>query len=419
VKVQKAYRYELKPNNLQKTMLAKHAGVARFAYNWALARRIEEYKTTGRSSNAMEQHRQLNALKKTEFPWMYEVSKCAPQEALRNLDRAYENFFRRVKNGENPGFPKFKKKGLHDSFRLTGSIKAAPGQIPLPRLGDIRTKEEITVKERILSATIRRTVNRWFVSSAVEKEIPNPKPTQGPMVRLRSPSVLSEVEGPITGIDLGLTKFLQLSDSTAYDSIYPLKKLLSKLQFASKSHSRKQKGSKNRKKSAIKLARLHYRIQCKRADTLHKLTTLLAKTKSVICVESLNIKGMVRNRPLARSIADAAWGEFIRQLEYKCRWYGSVLIFAPKNFPSTKMCSRSRHIKESISLLERVYHCDICGLVIDRDLNSALNLENYARQVLGLTTASSAGSNACGEAVQQYPSMKQEENAVCPDGING
>ena len=217
MKIQSAYRYELDPNNVQRTLLAKHAGSARFTYNWGLSRRIEEYKTTGRSSNAIEQHRQLNGLKKTEFPWMYEVSKCAPQEALRNLDKAYANFFRRVKNGEKPGFPKFKKKGIHDSFRLTGSMDVRLRNIQLPRLGDIRTKEETAVKGRILSATVRRTVNRWFVSLAVEKEMPDPEP----------------VHGPIAGIDLGLTKFLQLSDRTIYDSIRPLKKLLSKLQRVS------------------------------------------------------------------------------------------------------------------------------------------------------------------------------------------
>ena len=396
MKIQSAYRYELDPNNVQRTLLAKHAGSARFTYNWGLSRRIEEYKTTGRSSNAIEQHRQLNGLKKTEFPWMYEVSKCAPQEALRNLDKAYANFFRRVKNGEKPGFPKFKKKGIHDSFRLTGSMDVHLRNIQLPRLGDIRTKEETAVKGRILSATVRRTVNRWFVSLAVEKEMPDPEP----------------VHGPIAGIDLGLTKFLQLSDGTIYDSIRPLKKLLSKLQRASKSHSRKQKGSENRKKSAMNLARLHYRIQCMRNDTVHKLTTLLAKTKSAICVESLNIKGMVRNHNLARSIADTSWGEFVKRLEYKCRWYGSALIFAPQNFPSTKMCSRCGQTRESMSLSERVYRCEVCGLIIDRDLNAAINLENYARQVSGITTRSSRGSNACREAAQQGSSMKQEGNGI-------
>ncbi|MBA7551214.1 hypothetical protein ES705_43750 [subsurface metagenome] len=119
---QQAYRYELKPNNKQRTLLAKHAGAARFAYNWGLARRIKEYKETHRSSNAIEQHRQLNTLKKTDFSWMYKVSKCAPQESLRDLDRAFKNFFRSLKSGKRTGFPRFKKKGIHDSFRLTGSI---------------------------------------------------------------------------------------------------------------------------------------------------------------------------------------------------------------------------------------------------------------------------------------------------------
>ena len=154
-----------------------------------------------------------------------------------------------------------------------------------------------------------------------------------------------------------------------------------------------------------------------RNDAVHKLTTLLAKTKSAICVERLNIKGMVRNHNLARSIADTSWGEFVRQLEYKCRWYGSTLIFAPSNFPSTKLCSHCGHVKETISLSERIYRCDTCGTVIDRDLNAAINLENYAMKtlaILGEATASSAESNVCGEAVQQCPSMKQEESIIYP-----
>ncbi|MEW6040167.1 MAG: RNA-guided endonuclease TnpB family protein [Elusimicrobiota bacterium] len=403
MKVNKAYRYELDPNNIQKTLLAKHSGVARFAYNWGLARRIQEYKTTGKSSNAIEQHRQINALKKTDFPWMYEVSKCAPQEALRDLECAYKNFFRRVKNGERLGFPKFKKKGIDDSFRLTGSISVLPRHIQLPRLGAIRTKESThKFTGKILSAVVKREADKWFVSLAVEVESPDPKP----------------IQGEICGCDLGLNKFVQISNGEVIDFELPLAKLLSKLKEYSRSHSKKQKGSNNRRKSAVRLARIHYRIKCLRKDTIHKITTLLAKTKSVICVEDLNVKGMIKNSRLARSISDASWGELVKQLEYKCMWYGSTLVFAPAKFPSTKMCNRCKNVKESMLLSERTYRCDKCGLVIDRDLNSAINLENHAREVIGhlnQTTASSAGRYACGDGtstgeIQQALSLKQEES---------
>lgn len=396
--IQQAYRYELKPNNKQRTLLAKHAGTARFAYNWGLSRRIEEYKTEGKSSNAIKQHRQLNALKKTEFPWMYEVSKCAPQEALRDLERAYENFFRRLKAGENPGFPKFKKKGINDHFRLTGSIHVFLKAIQLPRLGKIKTKEETKVKGKLLSATVRRIADRWFVSLSVEREVVEPK----------------ELRGEVVGIDRGLLKFACVSDGSIFYAPKPLKKLLKKLQRLSRSHSRKVKGSRNRRKSTIKLARMHFRICNIRQDFLHKLTTQLAKTKQGICVENLNTKGMMQNRYLTRSISDVAWGEFVRQLEYKCAWYGSHLVKVPIKFPSTRMCNRCGHINPSLLLSQRIFQCEECLMECDRDINAAKNLERYA-----LTTVSSTGIDACGEAAQQGSSVKQEENAVYPVGING
>jgi putative transposase len=169
--INQAFRYELKPNNKQVTLFIKYCGVARFVWNWGLARRKAEYESTGKSSNAIEQHRQLNALKKTEFPWMYDVSKCAPQSALQNLDRAFINFWRECKKGRKVGYPKFKKKGMHDSFRLMGQIHIFGNGIQLPRLGQIRTKEStIKFKGRILSATVSREADRWFVSLTVERE---------------------------------------------------------------------------------------------------------------------------------------------------------------------------------------------------------------------------------------------------------
>ena len=182
MKINCAYKYELKPNIAQLIHLAKHAGVARFAFNWGLAKRIELYEKDKKSTNAIEQHRLLNTLKETEFPWMYEVSKCAPQEALRDLDRAFENFFRGLKQGQKIGFPQYKKKGDRDSFRLTGTIKIEGNKVQLPRLGIVKLKETSKLQGKILSATISREADRWFVSLAVEKEIETPQPIQGEAV---------------------------------------------------------------------------------------------------------------------------------------------------------------------------------------------------------------------------------------------
>lgn len=200
VLIYRAYLYELDPNREQRILLAKHAGAARFAYNWGLARRISLWEQEKRRTDAVEQHREINALKETSFPWMYEVSKCAPQEALRDLNRAFRNFFRGLKNGRNVGFPKFKKKGLHDSFRLTGSIHVLERHVQLPRLGILRLKERTAVEGRILSSTVSREADRWFVAIAVEQEMPEPVPVQGESV----------------GVDVGLNSFAVLSDGTKH-----------------------------------------------------------------------------------------------------------------------------------------------------------------------------------------------------------
>ncbi|TEB04776.1 putative transposase [Pelotomaculum schinkii] len=363
--INRAYRYELKPNISQRILLAKHAGCARFAYNWGLARRIELYQAEKKSTNAMAQHRALNKLKQTDFPWMYEVSKCAPQEALRDLDRAFKNFFTGLKAGEKIGSPKFKKKGVHDSFRLTGAIKVEEKAVQLPRLGIIRLKEESAIGGRILSATVSREADRWFVSFSCEVAIPDPEP----------------VFGDAVGIDVGLHHFAAMSDGTKIEASKPLGKYLKRLKRLSKKHSRMQKGSNNRKKSALGLARLHRRIRNSRRDFIHKLTTELAKTKSEIVIEDLNVRGMLQNDRLSRHIADVGWGEFRRQLAYKTVWYGSTLILAPRFYPSSKTCSSCGYVMDSMPLSIREWDCPCCGVHHDRDINAAVNLKKYARIV--------------------------------------
>ena len=352
--VNKAYRYELKPNKNQLVLLKKHAGCARFAWNWGLAERIRLWEQEGKATNAIEQHRELNRLKRTDYLWMYEVSKCAPQEALRNLDRAFRNFFEGRAN-----FPRFKKKGIHDSFRLTGTIKVFPKHVQLPRLGKVRVKEETAkFKGKILSATVSREADRWYVSLAVEVEIPNPLPVQGDLV----------------GIDRGLIHFAVLSTGEKVEAPKSLEKSLKKLCRLSRQLSRKQKGSKNRKKAALRLARLHCKIKNQRRDFLHKLSTWLAKTKSAIVVEDLAVKNMIRNKHLSRHIADAGWSEFRRMLEYKTKWYGSRLVVAPRFYPSSRRCSECGYVLLELKLSTRHWVCPECGAIHDRDVNAAINL---------------------------------------------
>jgi len=373
VKINRAYRYEIDPNVQNRILLAKHAGAARFTFNWGLKARIDLYEKDKTSTNAIEQHRLLNTLKRQEFPWMYEVSKCAPQEALRDLDKAFKNFYLGLKQKKSVGFPKFKKKGQHDSFRLTGTIKVNAQSIQLPRLGVLKLKEATQVQGKILSATLSRQADRWFVSLTVEQEIVPPAPVQG---------------NPI-GIDVGLTTFATTSEGIKISPPKPLNKALKKLKRLSKQHSRKKVGSNNRKKSAFRLARHHRKVGNKRLDFLHKLSTHLAKTKPVIVVEDLGIKEMLQKKRYSRFIADVGWGGFIRMLEYKTTWYGSLLQKAPRYFASTKRCSSCGHTKQELPLHVREWSC-ICGQIHDRDINAAVNL-------LKLHTGSSPGINACGD----------------------
>ena len=400
MKVHKAYRYEIKPNIEERIRCAKHAGAARFTYNWGLKQRIDFYEKDKTTTNAIEQHRVLNCLKAQEFPWMYEVSKCAPQEALRDLDRAFRNFFQGLKQGKKVGFPKFKKKGRHDSFRLTGTIKVESNTIQLPRLGKLRLKEFSQVNGKILSATVSREADRWFVSLSVEEEIEDPIPVQGNTI----------------GIDLGLTSFVTTSEGVKVSAPKPLNKALKKLKRLSKQHSRKKAGSKNKRKSAFKLARHHRKIRNTRLDFQHKLSTQLAKTKSVIVVEDLSIKKMLQKKGLSRPISDAGWAQFISMLEYKTEWYGSLLKKAPPYFPSTKTCSGCEHVTEGLTLNTREWICTYCGEKHDRDVNAAQNL-------LKLHTGSSPGIYACGDAssgesqkLSSHASLKQEITKwnICP-----
>lgn len=395
-----AFKYELKPNREQRIALAKHAGTARFAYNWGLAARQKLYEETKTSTNAIAQHKELNALKKTDFPWMYESSKCAPQEALRDLDKAFKNFFRGLKAGQKIGFPKFKKKGLRDSFRLTGTIALKGKNVQLPKLGVLRLKEDPSkFSGRILSATVSRQADRWFVSLSVEREIETPSPN---------------LELPAVGVDLGLTSFAVLSSGERFEAPKPLAKSLKLLKRRSKRLSRKQKGSNNKKKAVLALARLHRRVRNVRQDFLHKLTTHLTKTKSMIVIEDLCVKGMVKNRKLSRAISDVGWGEFRRQLEYKTSWRGSRLVVAPRFYPSSQLCSSCSVRNESLALSDRSWTCVTCGVEHDRDLNAAKNL-------LSLSTGSSPGIYACGQESSGLPPKRRKTKLCLVDAgnING
>ncbi|HEV2457386.1 MAG TPA: transposase, partial [Ktedonobacterales bacterium] len=314
--VTRAYKTELDLNDRQTTACKRHAGAARYAYNWGLARKQEAYQATGKSPSAIDLHRELNALKKTELPWMYAVSKCAPQEALRNLDRAFDGFFRRCKLKQDGklkgklGYPQRKtKKGGLGSFRLTGSVVIFPDALQLPRLGRLRLKERDylpTTGVKVLSATVSEAAGHWYVSIQVEQD-----------------QAVPVNAGPVVGVDLGVKSLATLSDETVIPNPKPLKRRLKKIKRLQRAVSRKRKGSHNRRKAVHKLTVLHRTIAQQRANTLHHLTSRLAKTKSVVVIADLNVAGMLTNHHLAQAISDVGCAEFRRQLLYKAAWYGS------------------------------------------------------------------------------------------------
>jgi putative transposase len=402
----RAYKTELDLNNAQVTACKRHAGAARYAYNWGLARKREVYLATGKSPSAIELHRELNARKQTELPWMYAVSKCAPQEALRNLDAAFAHFFRRYKLKREGklrgklGYPqrKSKKQGL-GSFRLTGAIIVFPDVIQLPRLGRLRLKERGYLPPggvKVLSATVSEHAGRWYVSVQVEQDLAMPANT-----------------GPVVGIDLGVKTLVTLSDGTVIPNPRHLKRRLKKIKRLHRNVTRKQKDSKNCKKAARTLAKQYRSVGNQRAHTLHQVTTMLAKTKSVIAIEDLHVAGMLKSHRLARAISDAGFAEFRRQLSYKAAWYGSRVVVVSRWEPSSKTCSGCGWVDDDLTLTDRVFRCEQsgCGLVMDRDLNAAINLAKLAG-------SSSESLNACGEAsadcsreaAVKLASVKQEPN---------
>src|SRR5215469_5791145 len=377
--VQRAYQTEMDLTDRQVTACKQHAGAARWAVNWGLRVKQERYQATKKCPNAIALHRELNALKKTAVPWMYDVSKCAPQEALWNLDAAFTNFFRRCalkKQGKwhgTLGYPQFKtkKKGL-GSFRLTGRIVVSERAIVLPRLGRLRLKERgylPTGSVTILSATVSEQAGHWYVSVQVEQEQAVPENT-----------------GPVVGIDLGIKTLATLSDGEVIPTPRHLKRRLKKLKRLQRMVSRRKKGGKNRKKAVRRLARLHRQIKNQRHNTLHQVTTRLAKIKSTLVIEDLYVSGMLKNHHLAQAIGDVGFYEFKRQL---ASWYGARVILADRWEPSSKRCSGCGWLDEDLTLSDRTFRCEQCGLVLDRDLNAAINLEKLAGSL-------SDSRNACG-----------------------
>ncbi len=351
--MQIAHKIELKPNNKQRTYFKKACGISRFVWNRAIAEWEKQYKG-GKKPSGMGLKKQFNSIKKKEFPWTKEVTKYAAQQPFLDIQNAYKRFWWKLANR-----PKFKKKGKSkDSFYVGGDqVKIKGKKICVPNLGWVRLKEQLRFEGKINSATFSRTADIWFVSVQVE--------TKTEFVKCMTCNSV--------GIDFGINKMATLSNGVALESPKPLKSNIRRLGRLQRELKKKEFNSRNYQKQKIKVAKIHSKVCNIRNDTLHKITTYLTKNYLEIGIEDLNIKGMVKNHKLARSILDIGFGEFRRQLGYKSKMRGNTVKIHDRFFPSSKTCSFCGKIKESLTLKDRVFKCE-CGVEIDRDLNASINL---------------------------------------------
>jgi putative transposase len=391
-----AHRIALDPNNVQATYLARAAGVARFAYNWALSEWQRQHVAHQAdpalpAPSQLALRRQLNAIKREQFPWMLDVTKNAPQMAIIQLGEAFKNFF-----AHRARYPRFRRKGIDDRFTLTNDQFRMDGKrFHVPKLGRVRMREALRFTGRIVSATVSRRAGRWYVSITVDatEAFLLPAENQG-----------------VVGIDLGVSALATLSTGEQWPGPRALRSLLDRLRRLSRSLSHKVKGSRKRDKAKQRLSRLHARIANVRRDGLHKLTTSVTRRFHTIGIEDLNVKGMLANHRLARAIADMGFYELRRQLSYKAAWRGGHVVVVDRWYPSSKTCSCCGYRLQDLALGTRSWICSACGAHHDRDVKAAVNLKNMAMSSI----ASACGGNGSGpvreHGTKPVP-MKQEPSS--------
>jgi putative transposase len=371
------FKTKLKLNNQQKTLMAQHAGYGRWVFNWGLKAWNETYKE-GLKPTANKLKKFYTNYVKPDYPWQSQLSSRVYQYAFQDLDNSFKRFFK-IKG---TGYPKFKKKGINDSFTLDNCGKWIPlgsTRIKLPFIGFVSTYEPIP-ECQVKKVTLTKVGEDWFISFAYEQQRP-----------------ITSKKSDLVGVDLGIKTLATLSNGEVFPNLKPYRKAAQKLGRLQRKLSRKVKGSKNRNKARIKLAKQHQKVANLRRDYLHKITCYLAKNFSEIVIEDLNVSGMLanrksrsvaRNEAITKAISELGFYEFRRQLEYKCELYGSKLTIVDRWFPSSKTCSGCGAIKGELSLSDRIYSCE-CGLEIDRDLNAAKVL---ASKAVGYTVL------ACGQS---------------------
>ena len=369
-----SHKITLDVTHRQREYFSRAAGCDRFCWNLCLAEWNRRHESGEKRSGAAIK-KDFNTFKYEAFPWMDGLHRDAHADAFERVGDAWSRYFKALKIGnKTTGRPKFHKKGRRESFYVSNdrlNFSKDGFRVKLPVIGEVGMRERLRYQGKIIGATVLRIADRWFINIRVD------------VVKVRKKDEWVDIEkrrtgNGIIGVDVGLQTAAVVSGGTEFQAPKPLKKALKKLRRLQRKASRQIKGGKNQKKTYRRVANVHARCENVRKDHWDKITTKLCSENQAVGIETLNVKGMLKNRKLARALSDAAFGEFARQMAYKAIIFDVKLVKADRWYPSSKTCSKCGHVKETLSLAERVFHCDHCGLEIDRDLNAAINLMKLA-----------------------------------------